>query len=66
MGGGLRVGHAVGCSLAQGLIGIARAKRAADGLESKAGEVYEYVTGPAFRQRIQTMLETYKEMSEDW
>lgn len=52
-------------ALRQGVISVARERRSAEGLESKAGEVYEYVTGTAFRQRVQAMLGTYEEMAED-
>ncbi|MFM7084439.1 MAG: DUF2130 domain-containing protein [Hyphomicrobium sp.] len=52
-------------ALRQSLIQIANARIALDGQQSKMALVYEYLTGPQFRQRIEAIVEKFTDMQED-
>lgn len=52
-------------ALRQGLIETAAARSAADGQQSKTALVYQYLTGPGFRQRIEAIREAFDAMSAD-
>jgi hypothetical protein len=47
------------------LLQVAMARQAADGQQSKTEMVYEYLTGPRFRQRIEAIVEAFSSMQED-
>lgn len=51
--------------LRQGLIDLASARRTADGQLTKAEMTYQYLTGPRFRQRIEAIVERFREMQSD-
>ena len=55
----------VACSLRQMLIEIANVRQASEGQQTKAEMVYQYLTGPRFRQRVQAMVEAFTGMQED-
>lgn len=52
-------------ALRQSLIEIFLARSAAEGVQTKAELVYEYLTGPRFRQRIQAIVEAFSSMKDD-
>lgn len=57
---------AAGClSLRQSLIEIAAARQASEGQQTKMELVYQYLTGPRFRQRVQAIVEAFSSMQED-
>jgi len=47
------------------LLEVAGAKRAAEGQGTKMEMVYDYLTGPRFRQRVQAIVEAFSGMKED-
>jgi hypothetical protein len=51
--------------LRQSLIDLANARGAADDLRTKSDLVYRYLTGPRFRQHLDTVLETFVDMQAD-
>ena len=51
--------------LRKALIELAIARQASEGQETKAAMVYEYLTGPRFRQRLQAMVEAFTSMHDD-
>jgi hypothetical protein len=55
----------VALTLRQGLLEIANARTAQDGQQSKAEQVYNYLTGSRFKQRIEPIVERIKDMRED-
>lgn len=55
----------VAAVLRESLIEVGRTRRAAEGKETSAGRIYEYLTGPAFRQRLQAIVEAFTSMQED-
>lgn len=55
----------VALSLRQSLIEIAAARQASDGQQTKMELVYQYLTGPRFRQRVQAIVEAFSSMQED-
>jgi hypothetical protein len=55
----------VALTLRQGLLEIANARTAQAGQQSKAEQVYQYLTGPRFKQRIEAIVERFKDMRED-
>lgn len=60
-----RVALPVAMALRQQVLGIAAARQTTKGQQSKMALVYEYLTGPQFRQRIEAVVEAYKEMRAD-
>jgi hypothetical protein len=67
---GVYVAHAryalpVALTLRQGLLEIANARTAQQGQHSKAEQVYNYLTGSRFKQRIEAVVERFKEMRDD-
>ena len=60
-----RVVIPVTLSLRQTLLEVSMARGAAQGQESKAALVYQYLTGPRFRQRIQAIVEAFSSMQGD-
>lgn len=55
----------VALSLRQTLIEVAQARQAGEGQQSKMEMVYEYLTGPRFRLRMQAIIEAFTTMQED-
>lgn len=55
----------VALSLRHTLIEVAAARQAAEGQQTKMEMVYQYLTGPRFRQRVQAIVEAFTSMQED-
>jgi hypothetical protein len=47
------------------LTGVAAARAANAGQETKAALAYRYLTGPGFRQRVEAVVERFAELRED-
>ena len=52
-------------SLRQTLIEVASARQSSEGQQTKMEMVYQYLTGPRFRQRVQAIVESFSSMRED-
>jgi hypothetical protein len=52
-------------ALRQSLIEIATARQAYEGQETKMELVYQYLTGPKFRHRVEAIVEKFSEMQAD-
>jgi hypothetical protein len=52
-------------SLRQTLIEVASVRQASEGQQTKMEMVYQYLTGPRFRQRVQAIVEAFSSMRED-
>ena len=55
----------IAMTLRHALIEVASARQATEGQQTKAEMVYQYLTGPRFRQRIQAIVEAFSSMQED-
>jgi hypothetical protein len=55
----------VAVALRQALIELARVRRVGEGEETKAQQVYGYLTGPHFRRRVETIAEKFTDMRAD-
>ncbi|MDB6065528.1 MAG: uncharacterized protein JWR26_1736 [Pedosphaera sp.] len=55
----------VALALRHTLIETTKARVASEGQETKMGMVYQYLTGPRFRQRVQAIVEAFSSMKED-
>jgi len=55
----------VAIALRQSLIELAAARQAGEGQQTKMELVYQYLTGPRFRQRIEAIVEKFSEMQTD-
>jgi hypothetical protein len=53
------------CVLRASLVELAAQRLAGQGLKTKTEQVYAYLTGPRFRQRVQAMLEAFTAMDSD-
>ncbi len=60
-----RVALPVALALRQILIETAMARVASEGQQTKMEMVYEYLTGPRFRHRVQAIVEAFSAMHED-
>lgn len=60
-----KVAVPVAMSLRQMLIEVACARQASEGQQSKMEMVYQYLTGPRFRQRIEAIVEAFSSMKKD-
>ncbi len=60
-----RCAYPVGFALRQTLIEVAAARQAGEGQKTKMELIYEYLTGPRFRLRIEALIEVFSTMSED-
>jgi hypothetical protein len=60
-----RVALPVAMSLRQLLIEVACARQASEGQQTKMEMVYQYLTGPRFRQRIEAIVEAFSSMKKD-
>ena len=52
-------------ALRQGLIDVANSKLSQEGQQTKTELVYEYLTGPRFRHRIEAIVEKFSDMEDD-
>ena len=52
-------------SLRQALVDISSARQASEGQQTKTEMVYQYLTGPRFRQRVEAIVEAFSSMQED-
>ncbi|MGQ9652332.1 MAG: DUF2130 domain-containing protein [Phycisphaerae bacterium] len=55
----------VAMAVRQTLIEVAAARQAGEGQQTKMGLVYQYLTGPRFRLRVQAIVEAFSTMQED-
>ncbi|MCP9471971.1 MAG: DUF2130 domain-containing protein [Nitrospira sp.] len=55
----------VATALRQMLMEVATARQASEGRQTKMEMVYQYLTGPRFRQRVQAIVEAFSSMQED-
>jgi hypothetical protein len=55
----------VAVALRHSLIEIASARQALDGQQTKTEMVYQYLTGPRFRHRVEAIVEAFSSMQED-
>lgn len=55
----------VALTLRHSLIELAAARQSAEGQQSKAIMVYQYLTGPQFRNRVGAIVEKFTDMQED-
>ncbi len=60
-----RVAMPVATTLRQSLVDLALARQAAEGQQTKMEMVYQYLTGPRFRLRVQAIVEAFSSMQED-
>ena len=51
--------------LRQGLLQISQTRALSDGVQTKTEIVYQYLTGPRFRQRVEAIVETFSSMQND-
>lgn len=55
----------VALALRQMLAEVALARQSSEGQQTKMEMVYQYLTGPRFRQRVQAIVEAFSSMRED-
>ncbi len=55
----------VAAILRQTLLEVALARQASEGQQTKTEMVYQYLTGPRFRQRVEAIVEAFSTMQED-
>jgi len=55
----------LGAVLRETLQRISMAQIMSEGVNIKAEQVYKYVTGPEFRQRVEALVDAFKQMQED-
>jgi hypothetical protein len=60
-----KVALPVAVSLRQTLIEVASARQASEGQQTKMQMIYQYLTGPRFRQRIEAIVEAFSSMKKD-
>lgn len=60
-----RLALPVAMTLRQSLIEVSLARQSSEGLQTKTELVYQYLTGPKFRLRIQAIVEAFSTMQED-
>lgn len=51
--------------LRQSLLEVALARQSSEGQQTKTEMVYQYLTGPRFRQRVEAIVEAFSTMQED-
>jgi hypothetical protein len=56
---------ALATALRVSMIELANARQAADGQQTKTELVYQYLTGPRFRHRVQAIVEKFSDMQDD-
>jgi len=60
-----RFALALGAVLRSSLVELAAQRVAGQGLATKTEQVYAYVTGPRFRQRVSAVVEAFMGMQDD-
>jgi hypothetical protein len=60
-----RCAMAVAVALRESLVAIAKARIAGEGQQTKMEMVYQYLTGPRFRHRVEAIVEKFVEMQSD-
>lgn len=55
----------VAAVLRQSLLEIAMARQASEGQQTKTEMIYQYLTGPRFRHRVEAIVEAFSTMQED-
>lgn len=55
----------VALALRQMLVEVSCARKSSEGQQTKMEMVYQYLTGPRFRQRVQAIVEAFSSMNED-
>ncbi len=55
----------VAAILRQSLLDIAVARQTSEGQQTKTEMIYQYLTGPRFRQRVEAIVEAFSTMQED-
>lgn len=55
----------VAAILRQSLIEVALVRQASEGQQTKTEMIYQYLTGPRFRQRVEAIVEAFSTMQED-
>ncbi len=55
----------VAIALRQSLLELAAARQAGEGQQTKMELVYQYLTGPRFRHRVQAIVEKFTDMQQD-
>ena len=55
----------VAIALRQSLVELATARQAGDGQKTKMELVYQYLTGPRFRHRVEAIVEKFEDMQSD-
>ncbi len=55
----------VAAILRQSLMEVAMARQATEGQQTKTEMIYQYLTGPRFRQRVEAIVEAFSTMQED-
>lgn len=55
----------IAIALRQSIIEVAAARQAGEGQHTKMGMVYQYLTGPRFRTRIEAIVEKFTDMQDD-
>jgi len=60
-----RVALPVATVLRHTLLQVSMAKQVSEGQQTKTQMVYEYLTGPRFRQRVEAIVEAFSSMQED-
>src|SRR6185295_18943137 len=55
----------VAVALRHSLIEVASARQALEGQRTKTEMVYQYLTGPRFRHRVEAIVEAFSSMQED-
>ncbi len=56
---------ALGAALRAGLVELSSARRAAEGRGEKTQVMYEYLTGPEFKNRVEGLLDAFRELKHD-
>lgn len=60
-----RVAIPLATTLRQSLVDLATARQASEGQQTKTEMIYQYLTGPRFRLRVQAIVEAFSSMQED-
>ena len=55
----------VATMLRQTLLEVSMARQVSDGQQTKTEMIYQYLTGPRFRQRVEAIVEAFSTMQED-
>jgi hypothetical protein len=55
----------VATMLRQTLLEVSMARQVSEGQQTKTDMIYQYLTGPRFRQRVEAIVEAFSTMQED-